>query len=154
MSAEEKKRDNYKAREEKRRRKTAAKERQGKGKSGGGKGKSRRSKGSIRVVQFDGWIQVCGLEADDDPPEGEDIIFDEEELREPRLPRAPEAAGVPPDVAPPEAIEEGEDEPADGLPENCNDVRRQSIETLSRLVSLLTCQCLHHHPRWNVSSTT
>ena len=112
MSAEEKKRDNYKAREEKRRRKTAAKERQGKGKSGGGKGKSRRSKGSIRVVQFDGWIQASGLEADDDPPEGEDIIFDEEELREP--PQAPEAAGVPPDVAPPEAIEEGEDEPADG----------------------------------------
>ena len=104
MSAEEKKRDNYKAREEKRRRKTAAKERQGKGKSGGGKGKSRRSKGSIRVVQIDGWIQASGLEADEDPPEGEDIIFDEEDLRAPHLPQAPEVVGDPPAVAPPEAI--------------------------------------------------
>ena len=54
------------------------------------------------------------MEADDDPPEGEDlVIFDEEELRAPRLPQAPEAAEVQPGVAPPEAAGE-EEEPAAG----------------------------------------
>ena len=70
MTAEEKARDNYLSREAKR---------QKKGTTGKTRGYTRR--GHVRVIQFDGWVQASGLEADDDPPEGEDlVIFDEEEL--------------------------------------------------------------------------
>ena len=113
MSAEEKKRDNYQAREDKRKRKAAAKERQGKGAQG--KGPSRKRRGAVRVVQFDGWIQASGVEADEDPPEDEEIRFcDDEELQEPRLPQAPEAAGAQPDVVPVEAAEEADGDPPAG----------------------------------------
>ena len=69
----------------------------------------------MRVVQFDGWIQASGVEADEDLPEDEEIRFcDDEELQEPRLPQAPEAAGAQPDVVPVEAAEDADGDPPAG----------------------------------------
>ena len=62
MTAEEKARDNYLSREAKRKRKAE---------SAKAKGYTRRG-GNVRVIQFDGWVQASGLEADNDPPELDD----------------------------------------------------------------------------------
>ena len=106
MTAEEKARDNYLSREAKRKRKAE---------SAKAKGYTRRG-GNIRVIQFDGWVQASGLEADDDPPELDDgpQIFDPEELRPEGMPQAPEAEEAQPGVVPPEARAEEEEEPAAG----------------------------------------
>ena len=106
MSAEEKARDNDLSREAKRQRKAE---------SAKFKGYTRRG-GNIRVIQFDGWVQASGLEADNDPPELDDgpQLFDPEELRPEGMPQAPEAEEAQPGVVPPEARAEEEEEPAAG----------------------------------------
>ena len=79
------------------------------------KGYTRRG-GNVRVIQFDGWVQASGLEADNDPPELDDgprlFESDSEELRPEGMPQAPEAEEAQPGVVPPEARDEGEEEPA------------------------------------------
>ena len=106
MTAEEKARDNYLSREAKRKRKAE---------SAKVKGYSRRG-GNVRVIQFDGWVQASGLEADEDPPELDDgpQLFSPEELRPEGMPQAPEAEEAQPGVVPPEARAEEEEEPAAG----------------------------------------
>ena len=108
MTAEEKARDNYLSREAKRKRKAE---------SAKAKGYTRRG-GNVRVIQFDGWVQASGLEADNDPPELDDgprlFESDSEELRPEGMPQAPEAEEAQPDVVPPEARAEEEEEPAAG----------------------------------------
>ena len=108
MTAEEKARDNYLSREAKRKRKAE---------SAKSKGYTRRG-GNVRVIQFDGWVQASGLEADNDPPELDDgprlFESDSEELRPEGMPQAPEAEEAQPDVVPPEARAEEEEEPAAG----------------------------------------
>ena len=105
MTAEEKARDNYMAREAKRKRKESA-----------AKAKGYTRRGNVRVILFDGWVQASGLEADEDPPEELPRIFDPEDLQD-MQPQAPEAEegqpGAEPPVAPPVATQE-EEKPAAG----------------------------------------